>query len=69
MSLFNEYGNASIDNQNAVSFSFFLFLKKNFDLTRRPAKVSFKGTSLCHFKSKQRTNQLKIKELVLSNQF
>ena len=28
MSLFNEYGNASIDNQNAVSFSFFLFLKK-----------------------------------------
>ena len=28
MSLFNEYGNASIDEQNAVSFSFFLFLKK-----------------------------------------
>ena len=27
---FNEYGNASIDNQNAVSFSFFFFcfLKK-----------------------------------------
>ena len=39
MSLFNEYGNASIDNQNAVSFSFFLFLKKSFNLTRRPAKV------------------------------
>ena len=70
MSLFNEYGNASIDNQNAVSFSFFLFLKKkSFNLTRRPAKVSFKGTSLFHFKSQQRTNQLKIKESVLSNQF
>ena len=44
MSLFNssEYGNASIDNQNAVSFSFFLFLKKSFNLSGRPAKVSFK---------------------------
>ena len=69
MSLFNESGNASIDNQNAVSFSFFLFLKKSFNLTRRPAKVLFKGTSLCHFKSQQGTNQLKIKESVLSNQF
>ena len=74
MSLFNEYGNASIDNQNAVSFSFFLFLKKkkkkkSFNLTTRPAKVSFKGTSLFHFKSQQRTNQLKIKESVLPNQF
>ena len=67
---FNEYGNASIDNQNAVSFSFFfLFLKKSFNLTRRSAKISFKGTSLCHFKSQQRTNQLKTKESVLSNQF
>ena len=44
MSLFNsyEYGNASIDNQNAVSFSFFLFLKKSFNLSGTPAKVSFK---------------------------
>ena len=42
MSLFNETENASIDNQNAVSFSFFLFLKKSFNLTRKPAKVSFK---------------------------
>ena len=43
MSLFNsyEYGNASIDNQNAVSFSFFLFFKKSFNLSGRPAKVSF----------------------------
>ena len=32
----NEYGNASIDNQNAVSFSFSLFLKKSFNW---PAKV------------------------------
>ena len=39
---FNESGNASIDNQNAVSFSFFLFLKKSFNLSGRPAKVSFK---------------------------
>ena len=66
---FNESGNASIDNQNAVSFSFFLFLKKSFNLTRRLAKVSFKGTSLCQFKSQQRRNQLKIKESVLPNQF
>ena len=66
---FNESGNASIDNQNAVSFSFFLFLKKSFNLTKRLAKVSFKGTSLCQFKSQQRRNQLKIKESVLPNQF
>ena len=69
MSLFNESENASIDNQNAVSFSFFLFLKKSFNSKRRPAKVCLKGTSLCHFKLQQRTNQLKIKELVLSYQF
>ena len=69
MSLFNESGNASIDNQNAVSSLSFYFVKKSFNLTRRPAKVSFKGTCLCHFKSQQRTNQLKIKESVLSNQF
>ena len=36
MSLFNESGNASIDNQKAVSFSFSLFLKKSFNW---PAKV------------------------------
>ena len=64
---FNESENASIDNQNAVSVSFFLFLTKNFNLTRRPAKVSFKGTSLCHFKSQQLT--IKILESVLSKQF
>ena len=28
MSLFNEYGNVSIDNQNAVSSLSFYFLKK-----------------------------------------
>ena len=66
----NESGNVCIDNQNAVSFSFFLFLnKKSFNLTRRPAKFLFRGTSLCHFRSQQLTNQLKIKESVLSNQF
>ena len=30
MSLFNEYGNVSIDNQNAVSSLSFYFLKKKF---------------------------------------
>ena len=66
---FNESGNASIDNQNAVSFSFFLFLKKKFQFNEKASKSFIQGTPLCHFKSQQRTNQLKIKESVLSNQF
>ena len=58
MSLFNsyEYGNASIDNQNAVSFSFFLFLKKEFQFIEKASKSFIEGTSICHFKSQQRTN-------------
>ena len=49
------------------------FLSKNFHflkilLTKRESQQNvFNGTSLCHFKSKQRT--IKIKESVLSNQF
>ena len=36
----NEYGNASIDNQNAPTFSLsFYFLKKSFNFTRRPASI------------------------------
>ena len=35
---FNESGNASIDNQNAVSFSFFLFLKKKFQFNEKASK-------------------------------
>ena len=61
---------ASIIRMPFLCLSFyFLKKKKSFNLTRRPAKVSFKGTSLFHFISQQRTNQLKIKESVLSNQF
>ena len=67
MSLFNEYGNVSIDNQNAVSSLSFYFLKKKFQFNEKACKSFFKGTSLCHFKSQQRT--VKIKESVLSNQF
>ena len=39
--MFNEHGNASIDNQNAVSFSFFLFLKKNKNQFNEKASNSF----------------------------
>ena len=66
MSLFNEYGNVSIDNQNAVSSLSFYFLKK-FQFNEKACKSFFKSTSLCHFKSQQRT--IKIKESALSNQF
>ena len=34
MSLFNESGNVCIDNQNAVSFSFFFFLTKKVSIKR-----------------------------------
>ena len=64
---------ASIIRMPFLSLSFYFLKKKkkkkSFNLTTRPAKVSFKGTSLFHFKSQQRTNQLKIKESVLPNQF
>ena len=45
----------------------FNFFKKKFQLNEKASKSFFKGTSLCHFKSQQRT--IKIKESVLSNQF
>ena len=45
----------------------FNFLKKKFQLSGKTRKSVFKGTSLCHFKSQQRT--IKIKESALSNQF
>ena len=41
----NEYGNASIDNQNAPTFSFFLFLKKKFQFYEKASIDNQKAVS------------------------
>ena len=52
----------SIIRMPFLFLSFFLFLKKSLNWTRRPAKVSLKGTSFCHFKSQITTTNKPIKD-------
>ena len=67
MSLFNssEYGNASIDNQNAVSFSFFLFLKKKFQFNEKASKSFIQSYFPLPFQITTTNKPIKDKRIVI----
>ena len=67
MSLFNssEYGNASIDNQNAVSFSFFLFPKKMFQFNEKASKSFIQRYSPLPFQITTTNKPIKDERIVI----